>query len=92
MGTVRKYHSDWQHDLMKPRNELKAPPGLYRVIGVDTFEGPTADYLIGDFASLQKAEKAAQDEGGEMNPCYVYDDKGKMAFEAGQDAAAHLFE
>ena len=65
---------------MKPRNELRAPPGLYRVIGVDTFEGPLADYLIGDFASLQKAEKAAKADAGEMNPCYVYDDQGTMLF------------
>ena len=76
--------------IMKPRNELRAPLGLYRVIGVDTFEGPLADYLIGDFASLQKAEKAAKDDCGEMNPCYVYDDKGKMVFQAGQDAEDHL--
>ncbi len=37
------------------RRHLTAPKGKFRVIGVDTFEGPRADYLIDDFKKLQHA-------------------------------------
>lgn len=63
--------------------QLKAPTGKFRVVGVDTFEGPTADYLIGDFPSLEEAKQKATESGGEMNPVYVYDSTGKMLFTAG---------
>lgn len=62
---------------MESQNELKAPQGKYRVIGVDTFESMDADYLIGDFESKEEALKVAEKRGGEMNPTYVYDDTGK---------------
>lgn len=60
------------------KNELRAPKGKYRVIGVDTFDGPTEDYLIGDYDSEDKAREACKDHGGVMNPTYCYDDTGKM--------------
>ena len=62
---------------------LKAPKGKYRVIGVDTFEGPNADYLIGDYKSINKAMKAVDEHGGTMNPCYLYDDAGKLLYKRG---------
>ncbi len=67
----------------RPRYRLRAPKGKYRVLGVDTFEGPFADYLIGDYYSLSGAKKAAKREAGEMNPVYVYNDEGRLVFEAG---------
>ena len=56
--------------------ELKAPKGKFRVVGVDTFEGPFADYLIGDFDTKKEALTAAQAHGGTMNKTYVYTDDG----------------
>jgi hypothetical protein len=61
----------------------KAPKGKFRVIGVDTFEGPTADYLIGDYDTLGKAVAACNTHGGTMNPCYVFDDRGINLHKAG---------
>jgi hypothetical protein len=63
--------------------KLRAKPGKYRVVGVDTFEAPDADYLIGDVDSLDAAKKLAKKHGGVMNPVYVYDDKGKMLHTTG---------
>jgi hypothetical protein len=57
-----------------------APRGKFRVIGVDTFEGPFADHLIADCTTLQSAIQLASAHGAEMNPVYVYDDKGKFLF------------
>ena len=58
------------------RRHLTAPKGKFRVIGVDTFEGPRADYLIDDFKKLKDAIESARSHAGNMNPCYVYDDEG----------------
>jgi hypothetical protein len=41
------------------RGQLSARPGMYRVVTVDTFEGPFADHLVGDFATLEEAKTAA---------------------------------
>jgi hypothetical protein len=61
--------------------ELKAPmPGYFRVVGVDTFEGPTADYLIGDYGTLKKAQVMARQSRGKMTPVYVYDSDGNLVF------------
>lgn len=62
---------------------LKAPHGKFRVVGVDTFEGPTADYLVGDFGTSAEAIQVAHKNGGEMNICYVYDDTGEIVFTQG---------
>ncbi len=64
-------------------NKLIAPRGQFRVVGVDTFEGPCADYLIGDYKTSEEAIKIAKEHGGEMNPVYVYDDKGTRLFKCG---------
>jgi hypothetical protein len=51
---------------------------MYRVVGVDTFDSPDADYLIGDFSSKKDALAAARREAGEMCPVYVYSDSGEL--------------
>lgn len=61
-----------------PSNKLKAPKGKFRVIGVDTFEAFDADYLIGDYNTPRGAIRVAKKKGKNMNPVYVYDDKGKL--------------
>lgn len=63
--------------------DRKAPTGQFRVIGVDTFEGPTSEYLIRDCTDLMKAMRLARERGGIMNPVYVFDSEGKMIFSTG---------
>lgn len=53
----------------------KAPRGMYRVIGVDTFDG--GDWLDGDYDTLDAAIKVAQAKGGTMTVMYIYDDEGR---------------
>jgi len=48
---------------------------MYRVIGVDTFDG--GDWLDGDHDTLDAAIKVAQVKSGTMTVMYIYDDKGK---------------
>jgi hypothetical protein len=58
--------------------ELKAPPGMFRVVGVDTWSGPFADSLIGDFPSLDEAvETAKKLKPNDDFRVYIYDDTGK---------------
>jgi len=64
--------------------EQKAPPGKFRVLGVDTFSGPFEDYLIADCDSKETAIALAKKHGGSMNPTYVYDWEGDMLFTAGK--------
>jgi len=61
--------------------KLIAPSGKFRVIGVDTFEGPDADYLIEDADTLADAKKLADANAASMNPTYVYDDKGEHIYQ-----------
>ena len=63
--------------------KLKAPKRKFKVIGVDTFEGPTEDYLIGVYSSILKAIEVCNQHGGQMNICYVYDDKGSRLHQVG---------
>jgi hypothetical protein len=58
----------------------KAPNGLYRVIGTDTFSWPHEDYWIGGCAGLPEAEKLASSHMGAMNSAAIYDDNGKRLF------------
>ena len=57
-----------------------APSGQFRVICCDTFEGPFADYLVGEFADLQDAIRAAKGALSAMVAVYVYDDQGVVRF------------
>lgn len=65
------------------RENLRAPAGKFRVIGVDTFEGPREDYLIGDYDNETLAIEVARGHAGEMNPVYVYDPSGKCVWKGG---------
>lgn len=60
---------------MKLRDRY-APPGKFRVIGVDTFDGE--DWVVGVFDTLEIAiaymDKATS--GVQMLKLHVYDDKG----------------
>lgn len=55
----------------------------FLVVGYDTFEGPNADYFIGEYATRSEAEDEALKRGGEMNPVYVFDDRGNQLFKCG---------
>lgn len=58
-----------------------APPGKFRVIGVDTFDG--TDWVYGDFNTKEKAIEFADEKGDDMLKTHVYDDQGKHLFTAG---------
>lgn len=60
--------------------EHRAPAEQFRVIACDTFEGPFADDLVGDFPDLQAAIRAAKDALAPMSAVYVYDDHGILQF------------
>ncbi len=59
----------------------QAPPGKYRIVGVDTFDG--TDWLEGDFKDLQRAKQHAEKRGGTMLKMHVYDDRGRHVYDAG---------
>jgi len=57
--------------------ELQAPPGNFRVMGVDV--GQRADnFVVGDFATLAEAKEAANRRAQVGSPVYIYDDKGEL--------------
>jgi hypothetical protein len=58
----------------------RAPSGKFRVIACDTFEGPFADYLVGDYNTLDAAIEAAKDQLCPMTAVYVYDETGQCRF------------
>lgn len=62
--------------------ELKAPPGKFRVVGVDTFDG--TDWVEGDFDTQEEAVKTALHRGGEMLKMHVYDERGTHLGEGGR--------
>lgn len=62
------------------RPEHQSPAGQFRAIACDTFEGPFADYLVGDFAELDAAIAAAKGAFEPMTSVYVYDDTGRLKF------------
>jgi hypothetical protein len=59
-----------------------APAGKFRVLGVDTFSGPCADFLVGDFVSKDDAIREATKRAGSMTGMHVYDDAGEHVFSA----------
>ena len=61
-----------------------APPGKFRVIGVDTFDGD--DWVEGDFDTLELAKKHVIKSitGKEMLIMHIYDDRGKHCANAGK--------
>jgi hypothetical protein len=62
--------------------DLKAPANMFRVIGVDTFDGD--DWIYGDYETLDEAKTVATNKGGNMLKTHVYDDSGRHVFEAGR--------
>lgn len=66
---------------MLSREELKAAPGKFRVVCVDTFDGD--DWIDGDYDTVGKAVDVANAKGGTMLKTHVYDDKGKHIHDAG---------
>jgi hypothetical protein len=61
---------------------LRAPAGKFRVIAVDTFEGPFAHAVVGDFTDKAEAFSEAhrietKESNGGFVKCHVYDDKGQ---------------
>ena len=63
--------------------ELQAPKGQYRVIGVDLKVSATANYHLGDFATLSMAEQVAREKGCVGTPVYVFDDKSDLVVRYG---------
>jgi len=57
-----------------------APSGKFRVIACDTFEGPFADEVVGDYDTLDTAIEAAKANLVPMTAVYVYDDTGQLRF------------
>lgn len=62
--------------------EKKAPTGMFRVVGVDTFSDE--DWVQGDYKTLQEAIDEADERGAVMTKMYVYDDAGTYLHEAGK--------
>ena len=50
------------------------------MIACDTFEGPFADELVGDYNTLERAIAAARAELSPMVAVYVYDENGRCCF------------
>ncbi len=55
----------------------KAPKGLFRVIGEDTFPTPHEEYFVGDYEDLESAKDAVKEEDGPMTCVTVFDDHGQ---------------
>ncbi len=64
-------------------DELQAPKGKFRVIGVDLNAAADANYHLGDFETLSMAEKIAQDKARVGNPVFVYDDNRRLVVRYG---------
>lgn len=65
--------------------ELKAPPGEFRVVCVDTFDGD--DWVGGDFKTKEEAIDFANKKvkaNPTMFKVHIYDDVGVHLFEAGK--------
>ena len=60
---------------------LQATPGKYKVVLADTFDN--TDCSLGEFDTLPEAKKKADENGGQMQICYIYDDKGRNLYKAG---------
>lgn len=62
----------------------KAPPGKFRTIGVDTFDG--TDWHDKDFDTLKEAKQYVADKvkGTQMLIYHVYDDQGRHLAQDGK--------
>ena len=57
-----------------------APKGKFRLLGVDTFEGPFAEFVVGDYDDQADAIKEAKARRQPMVPFYVFSDDGVMLY------------
>lgn len=71
-----------RYPIAKPE-ELQAPKGKFRVIGVDLKTAANANYHLGDFETLAIAEQVAQEKAGVGNPIYIYDDRCELVVRLG---------
>ena len=60
------------------KEELTAPTGKFRVLGVDVRAHSEAVYLIGDFDSLTAAKEAAKQRAGIGSPIFIYNDQAEL--------------
>ena len=58
----------------------QAPPGKFRVVYVNTFDG--GDGVLGDSDTLKKAQKLAEEKGGAGISMYIYNDWGEEVWGA----------
>lgn len=63
--------------------ELQAPAGKFRVIGVDLKTAATSNYHLGDFDTLATADKIAQEKASVGNPVFIYDDQRELVVRYG---------
>lgn len=75
--------------MQLPKHENRvAPKGRFRLLEVDTFEGPFAETVMGSFPTVKEALDVGTQlkDGHGMLKYYVYDDKGDYIAEADPDA------
>ena len=84
---------------MNPNDSRRAPEGAFRVIGHDQYDH--ADYVVGDFLTLQEANRVARARAADPNGIptsfsdvfLVYDDQGicleKVAYDNLQEEDSH---
>jgi len=58
-------------------DQTLAPAGKFRLLGVDTFDGPASDFLVGDFKDKAEAIAEAAKRAGPMLRMHVFDDQGQ---------------
>jgi hypothetical protein len=60
------------------KEELTAPPGRFRVLGVEINATAESICSIGDFDSLDAAKKAAEQKAATGFPIFIYNDHGEL--------------
>lgn len=65
------------------REQLTAPTGRFRVLGVDVGADSESVYLIGDFDSLSAAKTAAMERSGPASPTFVYNERAELIMRYG---------
>jgi hypothetical protein len=65
------------------KEQLTAPTGRFRVLGVDVRTGSDAVYMVGDFDSVSAANTAAKERAGPDSPTFVYNDRAELIMRYG---------
>ncbi len=75
----------WDEQVQEIQEMRKAPPGKFRVLGVDSFSNPPLGelFVLCDCDTKDAAIAMATAHGGPMNPHCVYDQDGSYVFGAG---------